>query len=298
MKPLYVQPRALELYIAGDGQRFTDLIRSWATVYLRRCGATDFSINGVSWRPDGGVDGLISDQGVTDPLDWFVPKTAMQFKVGTSAVSAAKNELLAEAPAGEERIRDKIAEGFKVIWFIGRALSDLDRQAFEDALAEAVKSVNADAPRPTVIDINRLAELISLTPAVALQVACNPGLFMTSDAALKETPHSYLPNFVPGSHYSQLQKDVVDFFLGRDESEPIKYIAGEPGIGKSRSILEAVQSSDDLRGKVCYFVDPSRVGEFLVIAKQERWRGYAIVDEFIGQTASTTPIDKIGRAHV
>lgn len=291
MKPLYVQPRALELYIAGDGQRFTDLVRSWATVYLRRCGATDFSINGVSWRPDGGVDGLISDQGLVDPLGWFAPTTAMQFKAGDATASNASKELLKAPKKKQVRIRDKIADGFKVVWFVGRALPDLDRQAFEDALAEAVKSVKGDAPRPTVIDINRLAELISLTPAVALQVASNPGLFMTSDAALKETPHSYLPNFVPGSHYSQLKKDVVDFFSGRDESEPIKYIAGEPGIGKSRSILEAVESSDDLRGKVCYFVDPSRVGEFLVTAKQERWRGYAIVDEFIGQTASTTPID-------
>jgi len=36
MKPLYVQPRALELIVAGDGQRFTDIIRSWASVYFRR----------------------------------------------------------------------------------------------------------------------------------------------------------------------------------------------------------------------------------------------------------------------
>jgi hypothetical protein len=291
MKPLLVNPRALELHIQGDGQRFTTLIRSWAGVYLRRCGGSGFSINGVAWRPDGGVDGLINDSGLKEPLDWFAPKTAMQFKVGTSAVSEAKAELLAEAPDGKERIRDKIAEGFRVVWFIGRTLVDLERQAFEDALAEAVASVNTEAPRPVVIDINRLAELISLTPAVALQVATNPGLFMTTDAAIRESPHNLLPNFVPGSHYPQLQQDVISFFLGSTDSEPVKYIAGEPGIGKSRSILEAVESSDELRGTVSYFVDPSRVGAFLTLAKQEAWRGYAIVDEFIGESASATPIN-------
>lgn len=291
MKPFLVSPRGLELFIAGDGQRFTDLIRSWANVYLRRCGASNFSINGVSWRPDGGVDGLIDDSALSDALNWLVAKTAMQFKAGTITSSEARKELLAEAPAGQERMRDKIADGFRVVWFIGRALPDLDRQAFEDKLAEGVTEVNTEAPRPIVIDLNRLAELISLTPAVALQVAVNPGLFLTSDAALKETPHSLLPTFVPGSHYPELQQDVVGFFLGRDAFESIKYIAGEPGIGKSRSILEAVESSDELKGMVCYFEDPSRVSEFFNLAKQEGWRGCAIIDEFIGQSATTTPIN-------
>lgn len=291
MKPLYVQPRALELYVGGDGQRFTDLVRAWADVYFRRCGAKDFSINAVSWRPDGGVDGLVNDLSFCDPMNWIAAQSAFQFKAGDIEVRKAKSEILKTPKKGQKRIKDKITEGFRVVWFVGRALTDLDRQGFEDALAEAAESVNAKAPRPVVIDINRLADLISLTPAVALQVASNPGLFLTSDAALKETPHSFLPNFVPGSHYPQLQKDIVGFFLGADNSEPIKYIAGEPGIGKTRSILEAVESSDELQGKVCYFVDPSRVGDFLVLAKQEGWQGYAIVDEFIGQTASTTPID-------
>jgi hypothetical protein len=291
MKPFLVSPRGLELYIAGDGQRFTDLIRSWANVYLRRCGASNFSINGVSWRPDGGVDGLIDDDALAEPLNWLAAKTAMQFKAGDTASSKARSELLAEAPEGQERIRDKIVEGFRVVWFIGRALPDLDREAFENNLAEAVAEVNGQAPSPIVIDLNRMSELISLTPGVAMQVAVNPGLFLTSDAALKETPHSLLPTFVPGAHYPELQQDVVRFFLGGADSDSIKYIAGEPGIGKSRSILEAVESSDALRGVVCYFKDPSRVADFFTLAKQEGWRGCAIIDEFIGQSATTTPIN-------
>lgn len=283
MTPLYVQPRALEIYINGDGQRFTDLIRSWASVFLRRCGASDFSVNGVSWRPDGGVDGLVNDPQLVDPFGWFVPKSVFQFKAGDTTVSKAREELLQEPKPAETRIRDKIVDGYKVVWFVGRTLVDLDRETFEDGLATAVSSVNASAPTPLVIDLNRLAQLMSLTPAVALQVTGNSGLFMTSDAALMETPHSHLPTFVPGSHYPDLQADVQNFFLS-DHSEPIKYIAGEPGTGKSRSILEVVESSRDLCGKVAYFPDATMLSTFLSLAKQEQWRGFAIIDEFTSST--------------
>ena len=60
MKPLFVSTRVLENYVGTDGQRFTNLISSWAKVYMRRNGASNFSINDVAWRPDGGVDGELA----------------------------------------------------------------------------------------------------------------------------------------------------------------------------------------------------------------------------------------------
>jgi hypothetical protein len=290
MKPLFVSTRALEIYVGTDGQRFTDLIRSWANVYMRRNGASRFSINGVAWRPDGGVDGIVDDFAFHDPLNWFAPQTVMQFKAGSTTASTAKTELLTEAKPGNIRIRDKIAEGFKVVWFVGRGLPDLEHDALDKALSAAVKKINKDAPAPLVIDANRLAYLLSLTPAIALSVSSNPGLFVTTDAALKQNPHDKLKVFVPGSHYEAIRKDVVEFFLDPSGVEPIKYVAGEPGIGKSRCILEAVESSDDLRGTVCYFYDPGRVADFFTLAKQENWRGCVVIDEYIGESRTTLEV--------
>jgi hypothetical protein len=127
-------------------------------------------------------------------------------------------------------------------------------------------------------------------PAIALTVSSNPGLFITTDAALNQNLHDKLKTFVPGSHYDALRKDVVEFFLAPSEEEPIKYVAGEPGIGKSRSILEAVESSDDLRGTVCYFENPERVGDFFILAKQEGWRGCLVIDEYIGESSTTLQV--------
>ena len=54
-------------------------------------------------------------------------------------------------------------------------------------------------------------------------------------------------------------------------TDQIKYIAGEPGIGKSRTVLEAVESSPELTGRVCYFKDPTNVSRFIDLAVQEEW---------------------------
>lgn len=291
MKPLLVTPRSLELYIGSDGQRFTDLLKSWANVYFRRSGTADFSINGTSWIADGGVDGLLNMAGLSEPSGWFGELSAFQFKAGSTSVTKAKSELTKTPKNGKPRIGDKIRQGYRVVWFVARTLIDQDLKNFEDELKSTVSSINSNSPDPIVIDLNRLADLLSWTPSVAMQVASNPGLFLTSDAALKETPHSFLPKFVPGSHFDQLKADVINFFTSEEQSDPIKYIAGEPGIGKTRSILEAVESSDKLGGTVCYFEDPTKVGQFFTLAKQEHWRGCMIVDEFIGEAATTVSID-------
>lgn len=288
---MYVQPSVLRTYIASDGARFTELIREWASIYFRRCGATKFSINGVSWRKDGGVDGLIYDDGLQDPLGWFHKYTVMQFKAGDVSIDKLRRELLAPPPAGTERIIDKITEGYKVILFIGKALSDLDVEKYEKELLKAVRSVNQDAPEPTVIDLNRLAELISYTPAIVLKIFGLPALFLTSDRALKDTPHHHLPIFVPSQNFEALRKEILEFFLNLGYSPPLKLIAGEPGIGKTRSVLEAVESSDELRGRVCYFPNTTGVGEFLRLAKQYNLRGYVIVDEYFEHSNSAERID-------
>lgn len=286
MRPFLVNPHSLDHYIAGDGQKLTTLIRIWAETYLRQCGAKDFSINDVSWRPDGGIDGIINDTNLSDPFSWFESKTVMQFKAGTTRHSDAKNELLREAQDGSPRIRDKIADGYRLVWFIGKTLTDSDRTSFEDALHAAVLEIIESGPRPVVLDLNRISLLISSTPGIAMEVAANPNLFLTSDSALQGTPHSQLPHFVPGSAFEDLRLDIARFFLGGPDTAALKYISGEPGIGKTRSILEAVESTPELQRSVCYFPDPTKLNDFLDLAKQHKWKASVIVDEFIGDSFS------------
>jgi len=240
---------------------------------------------------DGGVDGVIDDERLKDPKGWFHAKTVMQFKAGKPSLCKLKGELFADAKPGRQRIKDEVMKGFKVVWFIGKALPDIELKDLEEKLSKAVRSVNPDAPEPTVIDFNRLAELISHTPGIALKIYGCRAAFLTSDRALEETPHCYLPKFVPSQSFEVLREEIIRFFLNPDYPMSIKFIAGEPGTGKTRSVLEAVESSDELRGRVCYFPNIIGVDEFFRLAKQYGWLGYAVVDEFFGQSDSAGRID-------
>lgn len=285
----YIKSITLEAFVAGDGQGFTDLIKRWAKVFFPLHGVAhdQFSINGVSFRADGGTDGLITSPTLRDPLGLLAPKTVFQFKAGKFTKGDAKAELLNEAADGSTRVIDHLRNGYKLVWFCGKALTDTELKKAEDELAEIVNEIQPGLPKPVIIDANRLCAYLTLTPVVACRLVNAEGAFLTSNVALTNPPHTKFAKFVPGQHFDKLRDDVVGFFLNQTSHEPIKYIAGEPGIGKSRSVLEAIEASPELAGLVCYFEDPTNIKSFFATAKQEGWVGFCIIDEYIGQSSGT-----------
>lgn len=290
----YIRTTTLERYVAGDGQLLTDLIIRWASVYLPRCGVQpgDYSINGVSYRADGGSDGFINSPMISDPLGLLGARSVFQFKAGSVTKAEIKAELAKEPADGSKRIRNFIEEGFKVVWFTGRGLTDIQLRQLESDLIGIVKEIHGDAPRPSVIDATRLCSYLTKTPAIAASVVGASGMFILSDAALNDIPHSRFKKFVPGSSFTRLREDIEDFFMNPERLDQIMYIAGEPGIGKSRSVLEAVEQTPSLAGCVCYFRDQSSVKQFINFAIQEKWRGHCIIDEYIGESATTMAITR------
>lgn len=288
----YLKTSTLEAFVASDGQKFTDLIRRWAQVYLPRIGGghTTFSINGVSFRPDGGTDGLIDAPGLIDPLGFLSPKSVLQFKAGKTSEAEARAELAKEPKDGSTRIIDRIRDGYKLVWFVGKGLTDDELKETEKAIETIVEDIRSGSPKPSVIDANRLSTCLSRTPSVASRIVGAEGLFLTTDAALADNPHARFKEFVPGAQFEHFRDDIRGFLSDGQHDERIKYIAGEPGIGKSRSVLEAIETTAGLAGLVCYFPDPSNVDRFFSLAKQECWVGACIIDEYIGQTTATIPV--------
>lgn len=286
----YIRTTTLEAYVASDGQRFTDLIKRWAQVYFPRIGIQnhEFSINGVSFRPDGGTDGIVNAPNCSDPLRYIEPKSAFQFKAGHCTKAKAKEELTKEPEDGSTRIIDFLKSGHKLVWFTGKGLTDPERVQLEKDLAEIVDEIQTGLPKPLVIDANRLCQCLSRTPIIAASVVNAEGLFMTAQAALSDNPHARFAKFVPGASFEAIRADVEAFFLG--SSEPVKYLAGEPGIGKSRTILEAIEATPTVAGSVCYFRSPTTLERFFTLAIQEGWVGYCLVDDYIGETAATISV--------
>ncbi|MBI5706471.1 MAG: hypothetical protein HZC36_05720 [Armatimonadetes bacterium] len=278
----YVEPSALDRYVNSDGQRFTTLIRKWAGVYLPRIGitGTEWSISGESFRADGGVDGLINAASIADSTGYLAARTVFQFKAGDTKVANAKEELTKAPKKGQPRIRDLIAEGYRLVWVVARGRTDIEIKEFEDALHEIVKEIKSDAPKPVLLDSNRLATCLSQTPVIAAEIVGPSGMFISSDIALKEKPHSLLPNYVAPSYFAALKSDVEGFIASPDPTESLLFFAGEPGIGKSRAILEVVESIPELKGCACYFRNPLNASTFFNLASQYKFRGVCVIDEY------------------
>lgn len=280
----YVNVSALERYINSDGQRLTDLVRKWAQLYFPRCGLDEsqYTINGVSFRADGGVDGTITANALIDPLGLLDPRTVFQFKAGTTTVADAKTDLEKEPAEGQARVIDLLRSGYKLVWIMGRSRTDVDVKAFEKELTKIVAGIAPTAPAPILVDANRLATCLSQTPTVAVGVVSADGLFVTSDQALNNTPHSLLPRYVPPAYFEGLKADIESFLNDPDQTHCLEYFAGEPGIGKSRALLEVVERIDGLSGLTCYFPSPTNMGAFFNLARQHNWKGICIVDEYTG----------------
>ncbi|HVT12583.1 MAG TPA: hypothetical protein VHE55_09965 [Fimbriimonadaceae bacterium] len=274
-----VRPESLELKYFRDGGSYTGLIRKVLSAYLTLGGCTskDWSIDCASYTKDGGIDGLINCGANFDPIGLLAPKSVLQFKSGDTTAAEAVSEVLKAPKDGRTRVADYVRDGYQLVWFVAKRLSDRDRVDFEDELAKAVSSVKSGSPRPSVIDSNRLSEYVARVPAVGLEIQSSVAV-NTITQVLTNRPHSDIP-FEPPDQFDGFVDDL-HAFIGDPKRTFLRY-QGEPGIGKSRRVLEALNRDETLRACTLYFRDQSQIGDCMTLAIQEQLRAVIVVDDYI-----------------
>ena len=287
-----VTPQALNRMYASDGQRYTMLVKRWAEAYLPLHGASpsQISINGVTFRADGGVDGLVQAPSLNDPMGIVLPNSVFQFKAGKTKPSDAKNELLEEPKDGATRIRDYLEQGYRLVWFVGHDMTDPEVDAFRTTLSEAVQTLPNAHPEPFVVDHNRLAAMVNRTPALALEAMGGVASGQTIASAL-EGDGRFSNLFVPSATFDAYRADLERFVLSGEGGEDVRFLAGAPGLGKTRTVLEAFKANPDLTDSTLYYDDPMEARDFLNVARREGLRAVIIVDEYLGAADSGVRFD-------
>ncbi|MBX3114551.1 MAG: hypothetical protein KF836_08295 [Fimbriimonadaceae bacterium] len=257
-------------------------MKRWARAYVPLVGGTE-SINGQTNLKDGGTDGYF-----TFPDTWQCPfgfklaeSCVVQLKAGEFIRSVVEAELTEEAAEGKYRIRNDIEDGKQVLWFVGKALADGDLKQADAELNAIIDKINPDAPRGLVIDLNRLAELLSVTPVVAIEYfRYLPGC-VTSEVELNSNRHRDLPNFAPPPGQDDFEKELVLIAQSAEVGRRLTYRYGAPGTGKTRRVLEAVVNTDQLRGTTLYFQNSKEAKVFLNLAEQHGMSAFIIVDDYL-----------------
>lgn len=235
---------------------FRDIL--WAEA--RRIGLT-FDRIVVSTRvnvPDGGIDAEVAEVPST-VLSTIIRCgiTSYQVKTGSSFSPWQPAEIRRELFGGKEPNRENLAshvgrcldrDGTYILVCFGLDLTAEKRQLALDSLAESLKSSGYQQPKFDVWSINNLLGFLQMFPGLALRVnGRSKARFEThQDWATRADMQT---EFNAGD--AQLQTIVtIQTELRRDPPVHVR-VWGEPGIGKTRLVLEAT-GADDLRPLVIY----------------------------------------------
>lgn len=281
------RPEWLTANYCSDGQRYTELLRKTLMTYVSLYSGqlNGVSINGTSFIKDGGVDGVIDCPNFGDPFNYLSPKTVLQFKSGDVTDAQAKREILKPIKdKNREKANELIKSGHRVVWFVAATLQDTKRLLIEDGLKEAVRTIAPDAEPPIVIDNNRLSDLLSKMPAFLLDLHLSTVYANSIHVMLHNPPYSTV-RFTKPSTFPDFVTDLKAFVS--DNDQPLLTLQGTPGIGKTRRVLEALNSDPVLASQSIYVVQ-NKLDVVLGTLRERDVRGVVlVVDDYVDDPKAT-----------
>ena len=232
---------------------FRDLL--WAEA--RRIGIDISKIN-VSSRvnvPDGGVDAAVDDVHIETGSGIIKPgKTSYQIKAGASFKPWQKSTIERELFDGKGNLGESIracldADGTYVLVCTGIELEDPGRRNAPKHIEDFLKECGYSNPKVEVWSQNTLIGFLQVFPSLALQVN-------RSDRLDFQTHQSWSNNsdmeasFIAAEAQDELIKKIRSELREKVNAVHVR-VLGEPGIGKTKLVLEATRT-DDLAPLVIY----------------------------------------------
>jgi hypothetical protein len=250
----------------------------WAEVNNLGIPISDTDIPFAVTTPDGGIDAVVNatTKGAGNGLI-FAPRTSYQVKTGDftlNATSQAQIEKLLISPTAiaarvkakaqisgkshkPENISPRVREcldsgGTFVTMLFGNDSIDTEQNATENAIRQFLADIDpkyADA-KIKVWRQSRICGLLRQFPAVSLQIKNLPGFQLLSHNQWADRDEMR-QEFVAGPDHQKVIEGLRAAI--RDDSQGSIHLRliGEPGIGKTRLILETLRA-DDLKSLVLY----------------------------------------------
>jgi hypothetical protein len=279
----------------------------WAEVHNIGIPITETDIPFSITDADGGVDAevRVAPQTPGNGLI-FPPRTSYQVKAGNfplNATTVAQIEELIVTPAAARRRREARAEisgsqhsvadisprvracldagGAFVTMLFGSDNIDIEEDATENAIRSFLVKIDPKyaGANVKVWRQSKICSLLRQFPGVSLQLKNLRGFPLLSHSQWSARL-DMRPNFVSSPEQHKIIADLRGAI--RDDTEGLIHIRliGEPGIGKTRLMLETLRS-DDLHSLTLYAEKGSRVDDavFTAIAAASDARIVLVVDE-------------------
>ena len=231
----------------------------WAEA--RRLGVEISKINVSNWInvPDGGVDANVDDAQIIVGQGLIKQgKSSYQIKAGATfkpwQKSVIKEELFGTKDPGRQNLGESIqvcldAEGTYILVCTGIDPTEFQRGDILSHIEEYLKLCGYSHPKFEVFTQNNLIGFLEFFPSLALRVNRNPGTtFQTHQSwSIDDTMRV---RFFPSQSQKELIPKIQHELRGNTSAIHVR-VLGEPGIGKTKLVLEATKV-DDLSPLVIY----------------------------------------------
>lgn len=229
---------------------FRDLV--WAEI--RRLGIPISKVH-ISSRinvPDGGVDAFVEENEIIIEEDLIIKgRTAYQIKTGISFKpwqdSKIKKELFGKKHPCKENLSNSIRDcldhkGTYIIVCFGVDLVDSQRRQAVNVLKYYLKQCKYESAKVAIWSQNNLISFIKIFPSIALRINRRDNLkFQThkSWSYQEDMRKKFISGKAPEDFIMRLQTE-----LRRNHENVHVRVLGDPGIGKTRLVFEAIKVED------------------------------------------------------
>ena len=151
------------------GDRFAAFMNELIGAHARSVGirASSISTSIQTNVGDGGVDAEVSTYTERDPTGLMQTPTVWQFK-STTAKSITARKLTEEIE--KDYSSDRVSDGSKYFFCITDNLTAEKKHDWEQQLAKAVTKINPQAPAPSVLSADDIANWANSYPAIVIRV--------------------------------------------------------------------------------------------------------------------------------
>lgn len=244
-----------------------------------------FNIN----KPDGGIDAVVRQSGIEEDLI-FNGSTFYQLKAGESFKPWQDGEIKKELFGRKKPQKENLGNAVKkcldtnstyVLVCLGHDLQHKELNQIEELIKSNFEEIGYPNSKAKVIDATKIVGYLRFFPSLSLQINSRTHYKFQSHASWLKNNSDMRQTFIPGEKQLLLLKNMRDEIRKTDSYHHIRLL-GEPGIGKTKFILE-VTKEDDLSASVIYlqsaksFIDSELQNELL--KEDNEFNAILVIDE-------------------
>jgi hypothetical protein len=273
----------------STGKAFTDLLdrlirSSAATVGVPASAVLD---NPRVNHPDGGVDTQVTVGAQSDPWGYFNAPSIWQYKaVALTDFSASK---IKEEINGESKdyVRSLLKQGYAYRLCVADDGSAKKKAAIKALLVAEIAKVNPTAPEPIVLFASEIVSWVNTFPAIAAEMLGYSMMEFSHFSTWRDREQAITKTFVATLESAVIFESIQSHLDWKTKPSSARLtVSGDAGVGKSRTVFEAIAALPEVAPLVLYTEDEDKALDLArAMANHKDLYAVIVADECLDATA-------------